>query len=88
MVSYLLREWLPKLMRAVLARKYDWGKSDYTGLVTFLELVVALVARNLSADNEVVHVAAVAVCTSQSDSLPMPPDTVPTGAVLDSEGLA
>lgn len=48
MVSHLVREWLPKLVRAMLSRKYDWGKSDYSGLVTFLELLLALVAKNLS----------------------------------------
>ena len=48
MVSHLVREWLPKLVRAMLSRKYDWSKSDYSGLVTFLELLLALVAKNLS----------------------------------------
>lgn len=48
MVSHLVREWLPKLVRAMLSRKYDWSKSDYSGLVTFLELLLALVAKNIS----------------------------------------
>ena len=55
MVSHLVKEWLPKLVRAVLSRKYDWSKSDYSGLVTFLELLLALVAKHLTGSgNEVV----------------------------------
>lgn len=48
MVTHLVRDWLPKLVRAVLSRKFDWSKSDYSGLVAFLELLLALVAKSLT----------------------------------------
>ncbi len=54
--AFVIKEWIPKLVKSLLARKYDWNRTTYTTVVTFFGKLTVFLTENLGGDNEVLIV--------------------------------
>eukprot|EP01032_Pedospumella_encystans_P008041 gene8041-9580_t len=55
--AFVAKEWVPKLVKSLLTRKYDWNRTTYTTVVTFFGRLTVFLTENLGGDNEVLNAA-------------------------------
>jgi len=48
-----VKEWIPKLVKTVMGRKYDWSRTTYGKVTAFFERLTVFLTVNLHEDNEV-----------------------------------